>query len=96
MVKENLDYKQRTRWKNRRRMAWIALISIILFTVAMLFYVPVDRLEKLVHIADFFYVAMVAIIGSYMGFTTMSTMKEMSMMRDSNSKNNKDENEEEK
>lgn len=63
------------RWKNRRRMAWISLISILLVTAVMIFYVPEARLTKLETVITWFYMVMASIVGAYMGFATLSMIK---------------------
>ena len=67
---------QKRRWKNRRRMAWISVYSLIA-TILLLFFAPVD-VERLKIIAD--PIAMISfvfggIIGAYMGFTAMEKYK---------------------
>lgn len=59
----------RDRWKGRRKMAWIALWAMIVFTVA-LFALPTDRIEKLADPISWFYMSMSTIVGCYMGMTT--------------------------
>lgn len=59
------------RWKNRRRMAWIALISMLIVTYWALFKIPVERIEHLDDIITFFYLTMSGIIMGYLGFATL-------------------------
>jgi len=67
---------QRIRWKNRRRMAWISLLSMIAVT-AFLFtpIVPESRLAILTDVITWFYFSMASIIGFYMGATTWAAVK---------------------
>ncbi len=54
------------RWKNRRRMTWIAFIGAMLFPLLVLF----TKSDQLGAIATSFYVFVSAVVGSYMGFAT--------------------------
>ena len=59
------------RWRNRRRMAWIALISMLVVTFICLFAVPTERLTALDSIITFFYLTMSGIVMGYLGFATL-------------------------
>ena len=59
-----------TKNRNKRRMAWIALLSILVVTGLMMFVVDMDRLDKLSDVVVWFYFSMASIIGAYMGMTT--------------------------
>jgi uncharacterized membrane protein YhaH (DUF805 family) len=65
------------RWKNRRRMAWISLISMITVTVLILFtdIVSESRLAILTEVITWFYFSCASIIGMYMGATTWANIK---------------------
>lgn len=54
------------RWKNRRRMAWSALIAGLLFPLLLL----ASASEQLGTVAGAFYVFVGAVVGSYIGFAT--------------------------
>ena len=54
------------RWKNRRRMTWIAFIGAMFFPLLVLF----TESDQLGAIATSFYVFVSAVVGSYMGFAT--------------------------
>lgn len=57
-----------TRQDNQRTMAWVAIISIIAYTIAMFLpFVPTDRLQILTEIAPLFYIAQAGVVGAYMG-----------------------------
>lgn len=60
----------RERWKNRRRMAWISLFAMLVATVALFFWVGIDRLDILDEVIAWFYMAMASVIGTYIGTTT--------------------------
>ena len=54
----------------QRQMAWVAMGSIIVFTL-MLFLplVPDERVKLLGDLSSLFYVAMAGVVGAYMGMT---------------------------
>ena len=68
---------QKKRWKNRRRMAWISLVSMIIVTVSILFtdIVEIERLKVLTEVITWFYFSCASIIGMYMGATTYASIK---------------------
>jgi hypothetical protein len=58
-------------FKNRRRMAWVALIAIIVLTVYVFSgHIPFDSLGKLSEITTWFYMTMGGIVLAYMGLST--------------------------
>ncbi len=67
----------RIRWKNRRRMAWTSLISIIVITFFILFTdaISIEKLKVLGEVITWFYFCMSSIIGFYMGATTFAYLK---------------------
>ena len=54
------------RWKNRRRMAWTALVAGLLFPLLLLW----SQSDQLGAVAGAFYVFVSAVVGAYMGFAT--------------------------
>ena len=71
----DIDLEKR-KWSNRRRMAWLAFISMMLVTAALLF-APISevRIKTLSEPITWFYFAMASIIGAYMGFTTWASKR---------------------
>lgn len=63
------------RWKNRRKIAYIALGSMLIVT-ALLFspLVPLDRIAAIAGAIEWFYLSMSGIVGSYMGLSTWASM----------------------
>lgn len=61
------------RWKNRRRMAWTAMVSMLIVTLLAFFVIPEPRLALLSDVITWFYFGMVSVIGAYMGFTTWAS-----------------------
>lgn len=56
------------RQNHQRKMAWVAMISMIVFTVILFSpIVPESRLSVLVDIATMFYLAQAGVVGAYMG-----------------------------
>lgn len=66
------------RWKNRRRMAYISLLSIIIVTYWCLFSVAVERLSVLGEIVSWFFIVMGSVIGAYVGFSAAFDIKQIS------------------
>lgn len=58
-------------WNNRRKMAWVSLISIILIALAVLFLVPADELVPLENIIVAIVYSFLGVIAAYMGFTSL-------------------------
>lgn len=65
------------RWKNRRRMAWVSLLSMTAITYLILFtnWVPKEKLEVLSEVITWYYFCSASVIGAYMGFTTWASKK---------------------
>ena len=76
LEKINGNGNGRVRWKNRRRMAWTSLISMLFITLCLLF-APIDneRLKVVSEPITWFYFASASVIGAYMGFTTWASKK---------------------
>lgn len=76
-IKETKEYARKkailaaNRWKHRRRMAYMAMLSVMVITVCLVFYVPADKLAALDTIISWFYITMGTIIGAYLGFATL-------------------------
>ncbi len=68
---------EKARWKNRRRMAWTSLISMILVTYALLFttWCPETRLTIVAEVITWYYLGCVSVVGAYMGVTTYAHIK---------------------
>jgi len=59
-------------WKNRRRMAWVCLLSMIAFISALsLDWIPIDRIDTLEPIITTFLYVLGGVIVAYMGFTSI-------------------------
>jgi uncharacterized integral membrane protein len=61
--------------KNRRQMAWTALIYMICKTLLLLFVVDPTRLEVLKEPLTWSYFCAAAIVGAYMGSATFEHLK---------------------
>ena len=69
---------QKVRWKNRRRMAWISLFTMVLLTIvlvaaALLTDIDMTRLKPIAEPLAWSYLGFTSVIGAYMGFTTWSS-----------------------
>ena len=78
-VKEAIDNDpalNKKRWQNRRRMAWVSLLSMTLVTYLILFtnLVPEERLKILGEVITWYYFCSASIIGMYMGATTWASI----------------------
>lgn len=61
--------------QNRRKMAWVSLIAMIATAVALLFFVPDSRLEKIKDMLDLYWISLGGIVGAYVGISTWMTKK---------------------
>lgn len=70
------EERQNRRQYHQRRMAWVAIMAIVLFT-AFLFLpvVPDARIKLLGDISSMFYIAMAGIVGAFMGVTAWMSKK---------------------
>ena len=58
----------------QRRMAWVAMVSILMFTVLLFLpVVPDKRVELLGNLSSLFYISMAGVVGAYMGMTAYMT-----------------------
>jgi len=55
---------------NRRRMAWVSLIAMILSGFALMFLIPEARLQKLGPMLDLYWISLGGITGAYVGIST--------------------------
>jgi len=76
-INGNGKVAQRVRWKNRRRMAWVSLIAMVLVTGLILFtnMVSIEKLKVLSDVITWYYFSSASVIGAYMGFTTWASKK---------------------
>ena len=55
----------------QRKMAWIAMISMLIFTLGLFLpIIPDTRVQALADLLGLFYIAQAGVVGAYMGFTT--------------------------
>ena len=61
----------------QRRMAWISMIAMILFTVIVMIpgIIPESRLKLLGDLSALFYIGMAGVVGAYMGMTAYMSRK---------------------
>ena len=72
MEMENLDDKQ----TSQRKMAWVALISMVCFTLAVFLPIfPDSRITALADLFGLFYIGQAGVVGAYMGMTAYMSAK---------------------
>ena len=61
----------------QRRMAWISMAAMILFTVVVMIpgFIPETRLKLLGDLSALFYIGMAGVVGAYMGMTAYMSKK---------------------
>ena len=63
----------------QKRMAWVAMLSMVAFTVALFSPVISDsRVEALADLLGLFYIAQAGVVGAYMGVTAWMSKKPQS------------------
>lgn len=63
------------KWRNRRSMAWMASISIVMITIALFVAVPESKLIALSDITTIFYFIQVSIVAGYFGTASFEAVK---------------------
>lgn len=66
-VKEIEIYEQRA--TNRRKMAWLSLVAMIISAFFIMFLVPDERLEKIKDMLDLYWIALGGVVGAYVGIS---------------------------
>ena len=69
------EIEENDRFKNRRKMAWTSLVSILVATLLAMFVIPIERLTILADLLSWFYTIQTSIIASYMGVATIEYFK---------------------
>lgn len=59
---------EKDRWKNRRRMAWLAVVSGLFFFPGLILFTESDQLGA---VAAPFYVFVTGVVASYIGWATI-------------------------
>ena len=60
----------------QRRMAWISLLSMIVFTLLVFMPIfPESRIKALADLFGLFYIGMAGVVGAYMGMTAYMSRK---------------------
>ena len=60
----------------QRRMAWISLVSMIIFTLLVFLPIfPDSRINALADLFGLFYIGMAGVVGAYMGMTAYMSRK---------------------
>ncbi len=60
----------------QRRMAWVAMVSMLVFTVALFLPIfPDTRIKALADLFGLFYIGQAGVVGAYMGMTAYMNMR---------------------
>lgn len=60
----------------QKRMAWLSLISMVVFTAAVFLPIfPDSRIKALADLFGLFYIGMAGVVGAYMGMTAYMSRK---------------------
>jgi Co/Zn/Cd efflux system component len=70
---EETVYEQKA--VNRRLMAWVALIALVVSGFSMMFLVPETRLKTLDGLLEIYWIALGSIVGAYVGISTWMSKK---------------------
>jgi uncharacterized membrane protein YqjE len=63
----------------QRRMAWMAMLSMVIFTVVLFSPIISDsRVEALADLLGLFYIAQAGVVGAYMGVTAWMNKRDQS------------------
>jgi hypothetical protein len=60
---------------NRRRMAWVALVALIISGFCMMFLIPEHRIKQLDGMLELYWIALGTITGAYVGISTWMSKK---------------------
>lgn len=60
---------------NRRRMAWLSLIAMILSAFCIMFFVPEKRLEQLNGLLELYWISLGGIVGAYVGISAWASKR---------------------
>jgi cytochrome bd-type quinol oxidase subunit 2 len=55
---------------NRRRMAWLSLIALIVSGICVMFVIPESRLKSLSGLLELYFISLAGIVGAYVGIST--------------------------
>lgn len=56
--------------KNRRLMAWVSLVAMIVSGFAIMFFIPEARLQRINAMLDLYWISLGGIVGAYVGIST--------------------------
>lgn len=74
LTEKSMMEMENERWKARRWMAWVSMISLIALTGCLLFAVKPSALGALSDVITWSYIAFSAVVGTYMGTSALSYM----------------------
>jgi hypothetical protein len=62
---------------NRRRMAWLSLITLIISGFVLMFLVPEKRLSQLDGLLELYWISLGGIVGAYVGISAWASKRPM-------------------
>lgn len=71
--KEELLYEKKA--VNRRRMAWLSLVALIVSGICVMFVIPETRLKSLGGLLELYFISLAGIVGAYVGISTWMTKR---------------------
>lgn len=60
---------------NRRRMAWVSLVALIISGFCMMFLIPESRMKQLDGLLELYWIALGTVTGAYVGISTWMSKK---------------------
>lgn len=75
MISKNEQDIYEKKAKNRRGMAWISLIAMVVSGISLMFLVPESRLQKLNAMLDLYWISLGGIVGAYVGISSWMSKK---------------------
>lgn len=60
---------------NRRKLAWVSLIAMIVTAFCIMFLVPETKLERIKDMLDLYWISLGGIVGAYVGMSAWASKK---------------------
>ncbi len=70
---EEIVYERKA--KNRRRMAWVSLVALIISAFCLMFFVPESRLKSLDGLLELYWISLGGIVGAYVGMSAWASRR---------------------
>lgn len=69
---KELILMENRRWRNRRRMAWLSLLTLISTGALSIFYITEERMPVIENVIITILFVLAGVVGAYMGLATLS------------------------